>query len=373
MNFFERRRYKKLVKHLLHETRHARNMREDVVDSMVLDQLENAKGDLVQAWEIQDADRIDGAAEGLASCIMSMYPSRAFARVRENVEILVVALAVAMGVRTYFVQPFKIPTGSMQPTLNGITYITKSKKDITNAFPINSLKLAVLGRRYFEVKAQASGQIIPASRAFPTKRIFFVNGIPHEIATELVLKFRAGQYVAKGQVLATGEKKIGDHIFVDKIRYNFSPPKRGDIIVFDTSKIDHPDITPNSFYIKRCAGLPGEEISINQPRNSADIAERYLKANGIKVDSPYPFYRLLQDTESGYEGYTFAKANPRKTPYLRRPEDVLKLNEGEYLPLGDNTQHSLDGRYFGAVRQEALVGPAFAVYWPLSKRWGRVR
>ena len=31
------------------------------------------------------------------------------------------ALAVAMGIRTFFLQPFKIPTGSMQPTLFGVT------------------------------------------------------------------------------------------------------------------------------------------------------------------------------------------------------------------------------------------------------------
>src|SRR6185369_7968749 len=40
---------------------------------------------------------------------------------RENVEVLLVALAVAMAIRTFFVQPFKIPTGSMQPTLFGVT------------------------------------------------------------------------------------------------------------------------------------------------------------------------------------------------------------------------------------------------------------
>src|SRR3984885_6397329 len=46
------------------------------------------------------------------------YPNAAW---RENVEVLLVALAVAMGIRTFFLQPFKIPTGSMQPTLYGIT------------------------------------------------------------------------------------------------------------------------------------------------------------------------------------------------------------------------------------------------------------
>ena len=49
---------------------------------------------------------------------LQSYPHAAW---RENVEVLLVALAVAMAIRTFFVQPFKIPTGSMQPTLFGVT------------------------------------------------------------------------------------------------------------------------------------------------------------------------------------------------------------------------------------------------------------
>src|SRR5690606_17410103 len=32
---------------------------------------------------------------------------------RENVEVFFVAIVIALGIRTYFLQPFKIPTGSM--------------------------------------------------------------------------------------------------------------------------------------------------------------------------------------------------------------------------------------------------------------------
>ena len=62
--------------------------------------------------------------EQVAGKWLRPYPHAAW---RENVEVLLVALAVAMGIRTFFLQPFKIPTGSMQPTLYGVT----SKPDFT--------------------------------------------------------------------------------------------------------------------------------------------------------------------------------------------------------------------------------------------------
>src|SRR5436190_24173658 len=56
--------------------------------------------------------------ETVANKWIKPYPN---AKWRENVEVFLVAIAVAMAIRTFFLQPFKIPTGSLQPTLYGIT------------------------------------------------------------------------------------------------------------------------------------------------------------------------------------------------------------------------------------------------------------
>jgi len=56
--------------------------------------------------------------ERAANKWLKPYPNASW---RENVEMLLVALAVAMAIRTFWLQPFKIPTGSMQPTLFGVT------------------------------------------------------------------------------------------------------------------------------------------------------------------------------------------------------------------------------------------------------------
>src|SRR3974390_3519373 len=58
--------------------------------------------------------------EQAANSWLKPYPNAAW---RENVEVLLVALSVAMGIRTFFLQPFKIPTGSMQPSLYGVTSV----------------------------------------------------------------------------------------------------------------------------------------------------------------------------------------------------------------------------------------------------------
>jgi len=71
--------------------------------------------------------------EAVANKWLKPYPNAAW---RENVEVLLVALAVAMAIRTFFLQPFKIPTGSMQPTLFGVT----SVPDYTQVFDATAAK-----------------------------------------------------------------------------------------------------------------------------------------------------------------------------------------------------------------------------------------
>src|SRR5436309_2371622 len=71
--------------------------------------------------------------ENVANKWLKPYPN---AGLRENVEVFLVAIAVAMAIRTFFLQPFKIPTGSMQPTLYGITYenlMERPEVEIPNA------------------------------------------------------------------------------------------------------------------------------------------------------------------------------------------------------------------------------------------------
>src|SRR5207248_3833473 len=69
-------------------------------------------------------DRDEAKAKADSDRLHDLYtqylPTPKDAAWRENVEVILVAVVVAIGSRSYFLQLFKIPTGSMQPTLNGI-------------------------------------------------------------------------------------------------------------------------------------------------------------------------------------------------------------------------------------------------------------
>lgn len=362
MNFFTRRRYRKIVKHALHEAHHARHMRGDIATPEELQAVIDAERKVQDAWQAGNAESLEQALDGLGERVGRVYPPKNHPRLREHVEILAVALSVAMAFRAYFIQPFKIPTGSMQPTLYGITVDQSAEKTIFDTFPLSIGRFLVFGERYQEFRSKVSGTISRQYELRDDKDVYFIGGVPHALPHGMNLRITSPR-VEKGQLIAAGRVKLGDHIFVNKVKYNYSRPERGNIFVFSTDFISHPQIKPDTFYIKRLAGMPGETISIDPP---------YLVADGKRIEEPFPFYRMVNDRAGGYVGYYLPQFNQGTPVKLASRESSLKLADDEYLPLGDNTRSSLDGRYFGGVREKAIVGPAFMVYWPFGRRWGLV-
>jgi signal peptidase I len=374
MDFFEKRRLKKTVHGVRHLVRHALRTREDVAAPAVLAAAQAAESALAAAWRARAWDRLDPACETAVAAAETLMPPRPFPKWRENVEVLVVAISLAMACRTYFIQPFKIPTGSMQPTLNGVTAQPQEGRRWSDRLPFSLVNLALFGERYVEVRARNSGrleyagnmndqyvlrigaELYPLWVAMKPDSPFF-NPDPGK---SMKLFFALGDRVEAGQLIACGRVRQGDHIFVNKVANNFARPKRGQVVVFDTNYIPEKErlgIRPDSFYIKRLVGLPGETISIRA---------RHLVADGQPVTAPFPFKRLTTDPR--YRGYV-----PRPNSLLPTESAEIRIGEKQFLPFGDNTYSSLDGRYFGPVAEQALVGPSFFVYWPLGPHWGWAR
>ena len=92
-----------------------------------------------------------------------------------------------------------------------------------------------------------------------------------------------------------------------------------------------------------------------------------ITLDGKPLLEPASIARIARQTP-GYAGYQLVK--PTSGGLLKTPEDRVTLGDREYFALGDNTRNSRDGRYWGAVPESNLVGPAVMVYWPFSRRWG---
>lgn len=329
------------------------------------------------------------------------YPSPAW---RENVEVLLVAIAVAMGIRTFFVQPFKIPTGSMQPTLFGITSNPDLQRshappedlrpdpDFTAPNPIvGFFKFWYTGISYTHVKARKPGRI--AKIEDPTRFLlfnlhqrFWLEGDPdayHVWFPADLLFLRAGLVSMYGaynpKIFEAGEDimKIkvisGDHLFVDRMTYNFRRPKLGEIIVFETRGT--PIRQQDQFYIKRMVGLGGNRVQIGNDRHLI-IDGRRLDTNTPHFERVYSFPPDRPPADSIYSGHLNESVAQQYgfhglAPRFQTEKDVFTVRPNHYIAMGDNTVNSADSRSWGDFAQENVIGKSFFVYWPFGPQNGQ--
>lgn len=353
---------RKRIEHAMFCVKYAYRMKDDELAPERLVELRGIFARLKGHLKAKEFDAGAALAEEAVGMARAVHPApRGAYGLRENVEVFVVVLAVALGVRTYFLQPYQIPTGSMQPTLYGITADAEYEPDWTDRFPAMVGKFLLTGSRYVEVKAKAPGIVAPRNtwRGQDTFVRIPVGNQVYKIHQEFALLVRPGQAVQKGTLLARGLRRQGDSIVVNRLTSNFVRPERGDIVVFSTRNV--PGVRPNSAYIKRLVGLPGERVS---------ICEGELVVDGEAVREPEVFVR--QQEGRGYAGY----ANPGLEDYVNngfdplfaRCADEYTVGEGEMLFFGDNTRRSLDGRFFGGVDSRNVIGTAFFVPWPFVQR-----
>jgi signal peptidase I len=355
IEWLKKRKLRKQLKEYLHAAQHARHMREDIADPKDIEALKAAEAVVREIRRSGEGD-VEKAVETMSDAANKVYPSANNSGIRENVEVIIVALSAAMAIRAFFFQPFKIPTGSMQPTLNGITIEAQAEPGFTDRQPLKFVKWLFTGESYKVVRAKVSGTIQSAERG-QDAYILDIGGAAHKVPVYMLDRqwgLDRNHYYKKGDVILGCKVIAGDHILVNKMKYNFMRPERGDIAVFDTRHITNPQVRKDTFYIKRMVGLSGEKIQIQN---------KEIVADGRIVRDPPMFEKIA--TDPMYQGHT-------NEGMLSSPDDFIQLKDDEYLMMGDNTENSLDGRFFGGVQRDDFLGPAFLVYWPFRSHWGLV-
>ncbi len=379
------------------------NYKRDLLKPDRIDEIESRREDLLEAIRTRNLDQVKEASKQLQATCENALPREApLGWFEENVEVMFVAIVIALGLRAYYLQPFRIPTGSMMPTLNGITGYQLPQSEWPS-LPARLLEQVNRGRSYVRI-INDRDRTLPAitqkdqqmpvrdyqwMHFFSRSRLEFVDSEPISLPAPANPMMQAGLKRAlsdayanngvlkKGVVLAEGYIDTGDLVLVDKVSYHFRKPKRGEVFVFDTIDnrgihMSSGDQGAGSHYIKRLCGLPGDSLSVATPEvlNHGKI----LLEPGIqRVAHPSGEYAKLNPS-----GYLLADSRAKVTR-LTKPTDTLDLatrarpGMREYAALGDNTCNSLDSRYWGSVKEFNLVGPALFSLWPFTTgHWGLI-
>jgi len=235
----------------------------------------------------------------------------------------------------------------------------------------------------------------------------------------LVMALFGMTFIVQAVKVPTGSMKntiwIQDHLLVNK--FIFGPDhwkiplfpereiRRGDIVVFKFPK------TPETNFVKRVIGLPGDTVEYDSRSNTVYINGQPLPERRVYVDPQYnnddasqlvpvrtdPDSQGAQWTVYYYQNEhdsvasTFnddstkygtrqpfkvpVKGEPvpdeiRSDPQLQRIYDVDndgKYDSDQYFCMGDNRDNSLDSRFWGTVPRSSIVGHAMFVYWSIDR------
>lgn len=361
------------------------------------------------------------AVEDIAHRWLKPYP---FAAYRENFESFLGTAVLVFAFKTFFATPMEIPTGSAQPTYYGITADDlRDRPDV--AIPTGFRRLWekwAKGTSYYEVIARADGdlqgitqpvrQVGVGRMGFGKKINVVVGNVSYPVAwvpetpqihlklynpmTQQPVKasFKAGEPIIRCRV------RSGDRLFVERLTYNFRKPRRGEYFVFQSTGMPE-EVTQGTHYIKRLIAFGGEKVRIGDDRH-VYIDGRRLGTNDPGFERVYAFDPSKPPADSVYSGHVngtvyqraladslvaaapggmdperrsrwatdVAASMAHVTRYFRDGQAEYTVRPNCMLGFGDNTMSSSDGRHWGDVPREKIIGKSWLVMWPWTDRWG---
>jgi len=214
-------------------------------------------------------------------------------------------LAVVLVLRSFFFEPFNIPSDSMVPTLETGDYILVNKYQYGVRLPITNTKIIDIGEPQRGDVAVFRYPLNP--KISYIKRII---GLPGDH-----IEFNHGQLSINGQKVL-------------QVPTEFSREK--DILD-----------TPKSIYYTETMGEHQHLVRLLEGQNTLITAFNYAQK---KEDLPF----VARDND------VFVKSNGQSWQVI--------VPKGHYFAMGDNRDQSADSRFWGFVPEENLTGHAIYVW-----------
>jgi signal peptidase I len=254
--------------------------------------------------------------------------------VLDILEAIVIALVLALTIRTFVVQAFKIPSGSMIPTLRIGDHI------LVNKFLYGS-RLPFVKDRLLPIRHPRRGDVLVFK--FPKDH------------REDYIKRLVGQ---PGDVVEMAERRV----YVNGKPWEDDPGRYGGggrpawAVVGDSIRFG--------------------PIYVPRKGDTLQIVKGQLRINGRVFNLPQARIAdmgILKDYFSIFYSDFFP---PGTVMDVNTTTPVVRVNEDRYFMMGDNRDNSRDSRFWGFVRDSEIRGEAFVIYWSWNRedhwvRWGR--
>lgn len=262
-------------------------------------------------------------------------------KTKEFVLSLFYALLAAMAIKTLFLEAYRVPTGSMETTINIGDFLLVNRAvygiQTPRNIPFTSIELPYMTlipgkdpERYEVIVFEYPGDRDVLKNPELVNYIKRCVGVPGDViqVVDKVLYVNGKEFKRPPHIQYTGENRynfnnhmmpknfVEEGIFPKGMPWNadnwgpFQIPKKGQTINIDVNNVDIWATTINREFGKEVVTVQGNQVLINdKPVNS----------------------------------YTFQK--------------------DYYFAMGDNRDNSADSRYWGLVPRDKIIGRALITYW----------
>lgn len=296
---------------------------------------------------------------------------------REYTEAIFVALLAALFIRTFIIQAFRIPTGSMKDTLLVGDFLLVNKfvygARTPDSIPFTEILLPYLRLPAF--KEPETGEIV-------------VFKFPDNLTQDYIKRCIA----APGQMF---EIRNGE-VFVDNqpegkkelINKQYDADEGHFIEYYKITRNDGKTYTIRHYSDQNFQARNFPTFRIPQKGDSIELTSETLAFGnpmpGLDKNGNDTYTSLYKKIIEQYEGHSVSQKDDKI--YIDGREAVRYTFENDYyFMMGDNRDNSSDGRVWGVLPKENIVGEALIIYWswdwdwdqPLYElfshvRWGRI-